>query len=71
MNVFVSSKLSTTSNQSLMKIESTCLSGLATIKIRVSAKVNGGRLITVQTRLDGSGEEFYKLVADKLNVVSN
>lgn len=46
-------------------------SGVATIKVRVSDKVNGSRLITVLSRLDGIAEVLYALVASKLDVPSN
>lgn len=44
--------------------------GLATLKVRVPGKSNGGRLITVQTKLDSLAEELYQQVGSKLEVPS-
>lgn len=45
--------------------------GVATIKIRVPDKNTGGRLITIQMKLDVLVEDLYAEIAAKLDLSSN
>lgn len=45
--------------------------GVATIKVRVPEKNSGGRLITIQLKLDVLVEDLYTEIAAKLNLQSN
>lgn len=45
--------------------------GVATIKVRVPNKVTGGRLITIQIKLDILVEELYNEIGAKLDLQSN
>lgn len=47
-----------------------CL-GVATIKVRVPDKHTGGRLITVQLKLDAMVDALYSEIAGKLNTNAN
>lgn len=42
--------------------------GVATLKVRVPGKTYGGRLITMQSKLDISAEDLYQEIATKLNI---
>lgn len=48
-----------------------CTTGVATIKIRIPDKNTGGRLITLQMKLDVLVEELYTEIGVKLNVSPN
>lgn len=45
--------------------------GVATIKVRVPDKNTGGRLITLQMKLDVLVEELYTEISVKLDVTPN
>lgn len=42
--------------------------GVATLKVRVPGKTNGGRLITIQSKLDILAEHLYQEIATKLDI---
>lgn len=44
---------------------------MATIKVRVPDKNSGGRLITLQMKLDVLIEELYTEIAAKLDIMPN
>lgn len=53
-----------------MLIDSLLL-GVATIKVRVPDKSSGGRLLTLQMKLDVLVEELYAEIGAKLDVQTN
>lgn len=53
-----------------MLIDSLLL-GVATIKVRVPDKTSGGRLLTLQMKLDVLVEELYSEIGAKLDVQTN
>lgn len=53
-----------------MLIDSLLL-GVATIKVRVPDKTSGGRLLTLQMKLDVLVEELYAEIGAKLDVQTN
>lgn len=44
---------------------------MATIKVRVPEKANGGRLITIQIKLDAMAEDLCAEIGGKLDVQPN
>lgn len=52
-------------------VECLFILGLATLKVRVPGSSNGGRLVTVQSKLDVLAEELYGQIASKLEIESN
>lgn len=44
---------------------------MATIKVRVPEKASGGRLITIQIKLDALVEDLYAEIGGKLDIQPN
>lgn len=42
--------------------------GVATLKVRIPGKTNGGRLITIQSKIDILADDLYQEIATKLGI---